>query len=393
MNAPETPLWRKVLRSPLLGGGLLVAIAGAMFQVARVSDEPTKTEAISEAKPRAPRLEARPSIYKPYRIDHGDGRSLNEHAEEIKGDLRAAASDNRQTILVLERSGDGMDSVEAIMKGYRNPAYRAAWQAALSRDEASSRYALLHGGVTQDGKSVTQAGSLHESLAALLKSAQAGGYRLELEFEIPPIESIPEGFRFEEAWGRSLEAFLSGRAEEALRWMKESVEHDLKQIRLRDDAYRSRIEALLATPGRFVFDLRGGFHDPIVTGERRSVIEAEVRRQVEKSIPILRYHHRLALGDLNELEARELLKLSLLQTLLEDVFIAEHHVSEPRAAELTTQLAERLRFTDEEFRSLSLAMGKAHSATATVKPVPFEDWILSHPRLGPVYRQGRKAKD
>jgi hypothetical protein len=119
------------------------------------------------------------------------------------------------------------------------------------------------------------------------------------------------------------------------------------------------------------------------------VIEGEVRRHVERSRPILRYHMRLVLGDLNELEARELLKLSLFQTLLEDAFLAEHRVPEERAGEVTTHLAERLRLTDEEFRSLSLAMGKVHTATAAVKPMPFENWLLSHPRLGPIYRQGR----
>lgn len=373
-----------------VGSGLLAAsVVGLFFaRGSLVSENAIQPRVNARSTAEERRAPNRPSFYKPYRIDHGGAKSLEDHGEEIKRDIRAAVLDKRQIVLVLERAGEAMDSPARFMNQYQNPAYRAAWRNALVRDDARERYVLLHDGLEPGGKMArTEAGAFNESLMSLLRWARVEGYPVEIEFEIPPIDAIPEYFLHDESWGRSLEAFLSGRPDESLRWVRESQEHDFKQIRIRDEAYHARIDALLATPGRFIFDLRGGFHDPIVTGERRSMIEAEVRRGVDGSRPILRYHLEVASGALSETDARELLKLSLLQTFLEDIFLADHRVPEARSGSVTTAMAERLRLSDEEFRLLSFSMAKVHTATAQVKPAPFENWILSHPRLGPIYRR------
>jgi len=368
----------------------VLAIALAAPRGSLVGGEPVHVLPTSEGERREPTTQDhRQSIYKPYRLDHGNEKSLNAHLDELKSDLQAAADDRRQIVMVIERAGGAMDSAEVFLQRHRTPAYRDAWQKSLRRGEADVRYVLLHGGLTPDGKPAQlEPVGFNETLIRLLNWSRAAGHLLEIEFEVPPIDSIPDSLFSEECWGRSFEAFLGGHAGEALRWMRESVQHDLRQIWLRDQAYTSQVRGLLAEPGRFVVDLRGGFHDPIVTGERRRVIEEEVRRHVEESIPILRYHLRLLRGDLTEEQDRELLKLSLLQTLLEDVFIAQRRVSEESVSAVTTRLAERLRFTDEEFDAFSLAMGKVHTKTPSVKPVPFENWLRSHPRLGPIYRHG-----
>jgi hypothetical protein len=394
MNVPRVPRWGKAPGLLLLLGGLTAATALAALRDAFTASEPVQVPPTSERQQRGPSAQdPRPSTYKPYRLDHDDERSLNAHFDELKSDLQAASNDRRQIVLVIERAGEAGDSAETFLRSYRAPTYRDAWQKNIRQGERDLRYVLLHGGLTPDGNPAQLSpAAFHEGLIRVLNWSRAAGQQLEVEFELPPIESIPDGIFFEECWGRSLEAFLSGQPEAALRWMRESVQHDLNQIRLRDQTYALQIQGLLAAPGRFVVDLRGGFHDAIVTGERRRVLDEEVRRQVEESIPILRYHLRLVRGDLTEAQGRELLKLSVLQALLEDLFTTQRRVSEERVSAVTTRLAERLQLTDEEFRAFSRAMGEVHTQTPRVKPEPFDGWLRSHPRIGPLYRRGTQVE-
>ena len=247
-----------------------------------------------------------PSIYAPFRMRHAYAEDILFFEKEIKDRLLQAGRQGREIVFVAEFGGCPLENPADIDRflAYA-PEHLSDLLAQLRANGASAYAKAIQEGEGWEGLN----NPFHVQCARILRWAEQLGYHIRVESEEAPLESVVISCRRRANRAETWTLFEAGKFDEYLDRMALVQRQKEKFVRLRDEAYEKKIEALRAIPGRLIIDFRGVLHripggdvlknQEYLKFELESVYgadELDVRRELGIAVPT-RDAHRLFAND------------------------------------------------------------------------------------------------